>query len=213
MSVVLMYRNSNSDYLRRGGSNFDEPTQNYYRIHAGRRSSFNPLSLSAAVYWSNTGQGSSYGDLEIHEAEGRQEADLPNQLPGPGDGDDQEAVYEERRSLRLGNAAFQYPSRRAATPSSPEPHPADVRTTAAAPSRQHISPQLHGSTEQRQLIRSQPHRAGERIATNSISRHVVICKAKATSHHGRHMITLVLLCISPVVTARCIYMHTMDVQM
>ena len=47
-----------TDYLQRGGSNFDEQAHNYYRIRAGTRSNFDPLSPPAARYWSNTGQRS-----------------------------------------------------------------------------------------------------------------------------------------------------------
>ena len=171
-----------TDYLQRGSSNFDEQAHNYYRIRAGRKSSFDPLSLPAALYWSNAGQRSSDGDFSFDQVQGRH-------LSGT--------------SVRLRSGAFQHPSRQSTTPPAPfnppsqlqsgadvqflqtspvssTPQP-EVLASASAPPWQQTSPEIARSapTSQQtcatstaplqQVIRSQPRRPGQVSADLLIS--------------------------------------------
>ena len=142
-----------SDYLRRGGSNFDENTQSYYRVHGGRRSNFDPMSLPAKVYWSSARQRNNGGSTG-HETEGRHEGDLWHEsdqrhvslqrtagLQRP-QGDDREGESEYLLQLRRG--AFQPPTSR-----SPTALPWLLRSAAAVP---------QPSPTSSQVIRSEPRR-------------------------------------------------------
>lgn len=105
-----MYTEScTTDYLQRGGSNFDEQAHNYYRIRARMRSSFDPLSPPAALYWSNAGQRSSDGDFSFDQAQGRHRSGTP---------------------VHLGSGAFLHPSRLSTMPLAPFNPPSRLRSRA-----------------------------------------------------------------------------------
>ena len=96
------------DYLQRGGSNFDEQTHNYYKIRAGTRSSFDPLSPPAALYWSNAGQRSNDGDFSFDQAHGQ---------------------HRFGTLVHFGSGAFLHPSRLSTMPPTPFNPPPPVTTS------------------------------------------------------------------------------------
>lgn len=161
-----MYREAcTTDYLQRGGSNFDEQAHNYYRIRAGMRSSFDPLSPPAALYWSNAGQRSNDGDFSTAEAQGQHRSGTP---------------------VHLGSGAFVHPSRLSTMPPAPFNPPSGLRSgvdaqllqtspISSAPQQEVPASAPASQPSLRQVIRSQPRRPGQ------ISAYVLI----STSQHRR----------------------------